>query len=149
MVYTLDSQPQSAPWYWDRRRHFNWWVFAAVTGMAAGIALVSGILMVTFLWHWRQRGYRLALLLPFVIAAALVGYFVLDDMYEEIFWWAVRVALGYALLEALFMALGIKIGRPIARGLLRMFVPPKPRQHFAFLWQVDGKTPPPVIVHSA
>ena len=31
---------------------------------------------------------------------------------------------------------------PIARTLLRMFIPPKPRQHFAFLWAADGKTMP-------
>jgi hypothetical protein len=84
----------------------------------------------------------LALLLPVAVAAVLTLIFCVAEEYELIRWWAIRVAFGYALLEGFFMFVGSLLGRPTARGLLRMFVPPRPRQHFAFLWKVDGKPPP-------
>lgn len=45
-------------------------------------------------------------------------------------------------LQVTVMAIGIYFGRPFARFLLSIFVPPKTRQLFAFLWQCDGKTMP-------
>jgi len=39
-------------------------------------------------------------------------------------------------------AVGIMIGRPVARGMLKILTPPKIRQHLAFLWIVDGKMLP-------
>jgi hypothetical protein len=143
MRYTLEDVPDNTPWgFSNRRKYFDWWTFAGFNLMAAGIGFVTGILAVVFLWHWKRWGYRLALLLPFGVAAFQILLFFINQEHEEILGWAIRVVFGYALLQALFMALGLKVGRPIARGLLRMFVPPRPRQHFAFLWRVDGISPP-------
>jgi hypothetical protein len=114
--------------------------------LAAATALVSGALMVVFLWHWRRARYALVLLLPFVIAAGVAALFYandMDDEYERLRGWILSRSMGYAALEAASLAIGMLLGRPAARGLLRMFVPPRPRQHFAFLWRIDGKTPPP------
>jgi hypothetical protein len=147
-AYTLEDVGHGQMSYMNRRRWFTWGAVFALMGMSAAVALVTGVLMVTFLWHWKRRGYRLALLLPFAVAAALLGYFALNHEYEEIFWWSAGVAFGYALLQAVFMAAGTILGRPIARGVLRMFVPPRPRQHFAFLWRVDGKALSPLSVAS-
>ena len=105
------------------------------------------MLLVAFVWHWPRRRYALVMLLPFAIAVCVVGIFYLtdgDDEYGGLRGWILSRSLRYAAVEAACFALGIWIGRPVARGLVRMFIPPKPRQHFAFLWRIDGKTPPMV-----
>jgi hypothetical protein len=53
-------------------------------------------------------------------------------------WGIVQIGL-YLLIEIPGVAIGAWIGRPIARLLLKILVPPKARQHLAFLWIVDGK----------
>lgn len=45
-------------------------------------------------------------------------------------------------LQVIVMTMGIYFGRPIARSLLLMLVPPKTRQLFAFMWLCDGKPVP-------
>jgi len=125
----------------------NWWLRYVAINMttAACIALTSGVLLVVFLWHWPRRRYLLVMLLPFVAAAGALGLLWLFDSgseYRNIHGWMISRAATYAALGAACLGVGIRIGRPIARGLLRMFIPPKPRQHFNFMWHVDGKTPP-------
>ena len=43
------------------------------------------------------------------------------------------------LLESLGVVLGLAVGRPVARAVLSIILPPKPRQHLAFLWNTDRK----------
>jgi hypothetical protein len=120
--------------------------YAAINAMtAACIALVGGVLLVVFLWHWPRRRYLLVMLIPFVAAAGALGLMWLFDAgneYRNVRGWMTRSAAAYAALGAASLGVGILIGRPIARGLLRMFIPPKPRQHFNFMWHIDGKAPP-------
>ncbi|MEA2708703.1 MAG: hypothetical protein QOF78_1304 [Phycisphaerales bacterium] len=119
---------------------------------ATVLSLGAGVLLVVFMWHWRRRRYALATVMPFVIAACAVTFMSLtdyDDEYAPVQGWMISRALRYAALEAAFFALGIWIGRPVARGLLRMFIPPRARQYFAFLWRIDGKIPPPATVVSS
>jgi hypothetical protein len=106
------------------------------------IGFVTGLLLVSFLWHWKRRRYFWMLLLPLAVAGFVAVIFILDDTYILIHPWIFRIVGFYALIEAAFMALGIRVGRAISRGLLNIFVPPGPRQHLAFLWRVDGKTLP-------
>jgi hypothetical protein len=49
--------------------------------------------------------------------------------------------LKFILLAALivFITLGMFIGRPIARGLIRLLLPPKYAGAFSFLWECDGR----------
>ena len=110
-----------------------------------GLGFVGGVLLVVFFWHWSKRRYPLVMLLPFAVAAVVLAVTLMEDEYEFIRGWAISRALMHAALQAAFMYAGIKLGRPIARGLLRMFIPPRPRQVFAFLWRADGKTPPGAV----
>jgi hypothetical protein len=130
-----------------RSEDFRWrWRFMVMNAvLAGGTALLSGALLVVFIWHWPRRRYWLVMLLPFVIATFVAAIFYVtdtDDEYGAVRGWIVSRSMEYAALEAACFAVGIWIGRPAARGLLRMFIPPKPRQHFSFLWRIDGKTPP-------
>jgi len=137
---TLEFPPEQRNPLW-RRRAFELNVLCA-----AAVAFASGVLVVVFMWHWRRRRYGLVTLLPFLVAGVVVALMYatdLDDEYGEVRGWLVSRSIAYATLEAAFLVIGMLIGRPIARGLLRMFIPPKVRQHFAFLWRIDGKTPPP------
>ena len=154
LVYKGTTQPvsggvrtvRSADWpaepispYWREQLIIG----GTVLGLSdLGLGLVSGTLLVTFFWHWKRSRYRLVLLLPFAVAAVVLSVMLLEDDYEFIRGWAISRALMHASLQALFMYVGILIGRPVVRGLLRMFIPPRPRQLFAFLWRADGKTPP-------
>ena len=124
------------------------WRLPICLGMAALIGLATGVLLVTFLWHWRRSNYLWVLLLPLIVNA-VTGLFMateFGDDYTALRGWMGRWLLAYSVLEAAAIAVGILIGRPIARGLLNMFIPPKPRQHLAFLWRCDGKTPPAATV---
>jgi hypothetical protein len=49
---------------------------------------------------------------------------------------------GMALLAMVGMLLGIVIGRPVVRGLLRVLIPARALQSAAVLWFADGKVPP-------
>ena len=118
-------------------------IINAVT--AACLALVGGVLLVVFLWHWPRRRYLLAMLVPFAAAAGALGLmwlFDAGDEYRRLHGWMASRAAAYAVGAAACLGVGMLIGRPLARAVLRMFIPPKPRQHFNFMWHVDGKTPP-------
>jgi hypothetical protein len=69
-----------------------------------------------------------------------------DDQYTDIRTWVInRVLLMFAIQSAGIL-LGIMLGRKLSRTLVRMVIPPKPRQMLAFLWLTDGKSPPPVKI---
>ena len=138
MVSTLDPQPG------NRRRNI-WDVIPFAIG-APALGFVTGVLLVVFFWHWQRRRYKWALLLPLAVAAVVSVIFCIDEMYILIRPFAVQMCFGWAMAELAGMALGVLVGRPIARGLLRMFIPPRPRQAFAFLWGADAKVMPPARV---
>jgi hypothetical protein len=58
------------------------------------------------------------------------------------FWvrhWGLMQIIYFGLFEVIATAIGVIIGRPVARAMLKILTPPKIRQHLAFLWIVDGK----------
>jgi hypothetical protein len=138
MVSTL--QPQQG---YSRRTVWDCLPFALA---APAMGFVTGVLLVVFFWHWKRRRYLLVLIVPLAVAAVVSTIFCIDEMYELIRPFAVRMSFGWAMAEVAGMGLGILAGRPIARTFLRMFIPPRPRQHFAFLWSADGKAMPPARV---
>ncbi|MDB5305411.1 MAG: hypothetical protein JWM97_2960 [Phycisphaerales bacterium] len=110
--------------------------------VATALAAVVGGLHSVFLWHARGRWRVFAFAMPLL---ACLGTWVIwnaDRETVDLRQWAVpRIAL-FFLLELLGLSLGLLAGRPIVRGLLRVLLPPKPRQHLAFLWTVDKKRLP-------
>ncbi|MDB5353638.1 MAG: hypothetical protein JWN24_91 [Phycisphaerales bacterium] len=110
--------------------------------VAAALAAVIGGLHAVFLWHARGPWRILAFALPL---AGCVGAWVIwnmDPQTVDLSSWAVPRIAWFLLLECLGVSLGLLLGRPIIRGLLRILVPPKPRQHLAFLWTVDNRKAP-------
>lgn len=112
--------------------------------------LACGMVLAVISWFWRPWRRWLWLLLP-TLAAVTVLCLMLNQG-ESNYWGRgvreindvpVLVNVGVVLLVNLIvMAIGLIVGRPFMRLLLKVFIPPKPRQLFAFLWHCDGKTMP-------
>ena len=108
------------------------------------LGFLAATLLVTFLWHWRRRRYLTAIALPIIAAGFVLNAYIRDDQYTNIRTWVInRVLLMFAI-QCAGIILGILFGRKISRSLVRMVIPPKPRQMLAFLWLTDGKSPPPI-----
>lgn len=144
------TQP-SPDWNWMRTalRPEDWSIrpfWDILTGWLLDtiFGVVTGALLVTVMWHWPRRQYALVTLLPFVPAAFVLAMTLgeWDHQYDLVAGWVVRSVLAHAGVQGLSIGAGILLGRPIARGLVRMFIPPRPRQHLAFLWHADGKMMP-------
>lgn len=145
-IYTTTppARDDQNPWMGGRyQRAQRWEEFFVFTGFGAALGLVAGVLTVVFFWHWKKRRYLLTTLLPLSAAAFMIVIYAVNDDFQPVLGYATRVSLGHAAWQAAWMCLGILIGRPVARGILRTIVPPNPRQHFNFLWHADGKKPPP------
>jgi hypothetical protein len=115
-------------------------LFSVATGF------VAGVLAAVFLWHWQRRRYVYLMLLPLVSALFVIGTILTQDYWVWIQRWGIERTLYYGSVQAAAVFLGVLAGRPIARTLVRMFIPPRPRQHLNFLWHIDGKTPPAATV---
>lgn len=114
---------------------------ALITATTAGLGFVSAGLIVVTLFHWRRRYYWIAILL----VPAAVGTIVFVGWRIEapnLQLWGLGYIAALAGIHLLGGCLGCLLGRPLARGLLYVLLPPRARQVFAFLWLVDAKIPP-------
>ncbi len=108
------------------------------------LGFVAGMLCVTLLWHWERSRYLWVMLLPLLPAAALVMIFDSIPEYEGIFVQCILRVLVQTGIQGIGIAVGVLVGRKVSRTIVRMIIPPKPRQALAFLWMVDGMKPPQV-----
>jgi hypothetical protein len=102
-------------------------------------------------WFWRPAWRAIWLLVP-VLAGLFVWILVASTGPSTGRYWngvirvdeaPVRMLHAVVVgLNVLILAIGLLVGRPIARLVLKVFCPPRLRQLFAFLWLCDGKTPP-------
>ncbi|HEX8523323.1 MAG TPA: hypothetical protein VF669_13790 [Tepidisphaeraceae bacterium] len=147
-VDTGETAP-SSPLYRAVRRNRNtktvmeaWEPIIFVNLFSIGVGIAAGLLLVVFVWHWRKRRYYLMALLPFASAGFTIATLFGNDYYDWVRGWMIQRMAYHAAVQSATFAFGVLIGRPVGRTLLRMFVPPRPRQVFNFLWRVDGKVPP-------
>lgn len=106
---------------------------------AVAIGIIAAGLLSIFLWHLRGWRRGLVFLMPTLGCGIAMVAFTADPMTAWIRGWGqVRIGTAYGL-EIIGIAIGLAIGRPVIRFFLRLFLPPRVRQHFAFLWIVDGK----------
>ena len=110
-----------------------------VLGGAAG--LFQSIVM------WHVRG--LTRWLPMIGVLGLAVLACLPGLYEHRVYGrlgmhhiAVVIIGGTTLIAAIGWAAMLFLGRPIARGLARVILPPTARRHAAFLWTADGREVP-------
>lgn len=133
-----------------RDRGGNWPGAIVVLGLFSGATVMCGSFLASVAWFWRRGRMWVWLLLPVVACAyPLIATVFLVSSFENHKLvnspdHSALFALFAAVLVAqlLVLGLGLLIGRPLARLVLSMFVPPRARQVFAFLWLCDGKKPP-------
>jgi hypothetical protein len=104
---------------------------------------IAAALCVTLLWHWKRPRYLWTIILPLLPVLILAVIFHESPEYEGIRIQCMQRVLCQAGIQSVGILIGVFLGRMLARGVVRMFIPPRPRQFLAFLWLVDGKNPPP------
>ncbi len=112
--------------------------------VADGItAVLLGIFMANFMWHWNRKWRYFAMSLPLIILslvwmneeAEYSGTFLHFLTKLRTLQWAIGI-------QVLALSLGLLTGRAIGRFALGILLPKGLRQHLAFLWFIDGKRPP-------
>ncbi len=137
---------------WDLRpmRDEDALIAAIFLALAGAIGAVMTAITVVAMPHWPRWGYVL-----FACGWPLIGIFIFHGLiWRELYAWRLvtvdlmRWHLVCAVaIEAVALVAGLGavwLGRPVARLLVRLIVPPKRRGLFAFLWLVDGKGVPKV-----
>lgn len=130
---------------WGGVNAFAWYVW----GWEAVIAFVLGVVWATLLIARRRFG--LLICVPVVLTgAALLSVIVLSKWLEEPMWWyqASNRQVGPTIMGlslawgGICLSLGLLTGRAVARGMVRLMLPPQLRSALAFLWLADGLAPP-------
>jgi hypothetical protein len=129
-----DSQYQALP-HWGFTATFI--VGFLITG------LVLGTLQSAMLWHLRGPAETLPLTL--VVGSVLLMLGLVIGFNVSYFAHALdALVLGVLVVLAPLLIgwlLALRFGRPVARQVIRLLVPPGPRQALAHLWHADGKSP--------
>jgi hypothetical protein len=107
--------------------------------LAGALGMLTGGLFAVLLWHSKNWRRLLAFAPPLIgVWFAIIGW-QNDRMTILIRDWGLNRLIAYMLLECGAVAVGLWLGRPIARTALKILLPPKLLQHLAFLWTTDGK----------
>jgi hypothetical protein len=118
----------------------------------AVVAIALGVMWATILLGRKRPGLIVVAIMIMLGAASLSAIPLIDWLQEQPQWMyqasrsqigpralAISLAWGGACL-----VMGLMIGRPVTRGLMRLMLPPRLRSSLAFLWLADGKNPPGV-----
>lgn len=107
--------------------------------VAAALGGLTGGLFSVVLWHLKWPWRALAWLAPVIGCTVAALAWVSDPAALFVWRWGLRWIATYLILEGVTVGAGLLLGRPVVRGVLRLLLPPRPLQHLAFLWTVDGK----------
>jgi len=125
---------------WNDMPDFALFMSVMLIGSVA-IAFTSGLLAAVLCPHWR-RGAGVALMVAMPLAAG--GVIALTWHYEapHLFGWGMSYIFAHAGAQLSGGLLGIVFGRPVARVIVRIFLPPSMRPRLAYLWLTDGRPLP-------
>jgi hypothetical protein len=132
--YTYVLQPK--PTYRERE------ILYGVSGFTSlGLGLLASLATVVVLPHWPRRAYT-AVAVAWPIAVALVVSYIWRLMAPHLTAWGASYIWAHALICMLGGVVGVMIGRPLARLVVRICLPPRVRPVLSFLWLADGCEPP-------
>jgi hypothetical protein len=115
----------------------------ALVSLGVCSALATGLIAGALLLHWRPRWRDVLVVLTAAVPAAIIVGIILLFLSDHAGRQMALNVTGVNLLIQLAAGFtGALVARPLARGLVRMFVPPRWRGPMAILWLVDGKQPP-------
>jgi hypothetical protein len=121
----------------------------AFIGLIALGAFTTGLLGTSIatvvFYHWRRWGYRAFAVATPTVSALLVTLPWILFHAPNLASWSIMHASINAGLQIVGGLLGVVLGRPATRGLVRLLMPPAWRPPFAFLWLADGRTPPSAL----
>ena len=103
------------------------------------LGAVPGGVVSVCMWHVRDWR-RLVAFVPALVGVGIAFLVWTNEPSAREVQGIVQKRLGLCLLlESVGVLLGLLLGLWFARGALSILVPPKARQHLAFLWTIDGK----------
>ena len=119
-------------------------IFAALLiGIAMLLGLISGVLQSIGMPHLKVPAVFLPSLAAVAIVAITFSMFYAGDADYFRFTGHWITSLAYTTLPAVgTWWLAMTFGRPVARVVVSIMIPPRPRQVFAYLWHADGKQMP-------
>jgi len=126
-------------------------VAAIFLALAAAIGAVMTTITLVTMPHWRRWGYVcFALGWPAIVIVIFHGFIWRVDyswrlVTIDYMKWHLAMAISVEGLAIAAGLLAVWLGRPVSRGIVRLIIPPKRRGVFAYLWLVDGKTPPKTV----
>jgi hypothetical protein len=114
---------------------------ASILALSSATAYAGGLLAVVLFPHWRRAAYA-ALILGMPLAAGGLVAVSWNVEAAHLFEWALPYIAAHACFQVLGGLAGITFGRPMARLVIRIILPPSMRPRLAYLWLVDGKPLP-------
>lgn len=142
-VVTIVGPSSNTVWRREAREEVDYYApfLALMSGLAFTIGFLSATLLVVAAHHWRRWIYLLPVLLMPLAVGLLVWYLWGTD-HPHLRAWSSRYVVWNGVANILGGVVGVYFGRPLARLLVTVLLPPRPRQVLAFLWRADGKSPP-------
>ena len=131
------QRPKSAAHYAEQAKI----VWMVCVPLSVGWGLLSGFSTVVLIPHWRRWGYLVAVvILPIVAGVACWAVWRIDRPDEVA--QAIPRILWLTLCNIPGGIVGVFVGRPFARLMVRLILLPRVRSPLAYLWRVDGKVLP-------
>jgi len=125
---------------WTDMPHRGWFIALVLTASGA-VAFVSGLLIRVLMPHWRRTACVVVLVaIPSLIW--IMAVLIWRDEEPHLLRWGMAHLSTHAAAQVLGGLTAVALGRPFARLLVRIFIPPTLRPRLAYLWMVDGKAFP-------
>ena len=126
----------------DRYEHYTAFLTLVHT-ISYILGFLALLLLVVACHHWRKWGYLIpALLFPALLGGLVWFPWTFDN--PQLADWSARMILSQNAAYFVGCLSATLFGRPFARTVVQLLLPPRLRQVLAFLWIADGK-PPPVV----
>jgi hypothetical protein len=134
----LNRQPPAAMPRYFWQANIPWLEYSAV------VCSLSGLFIAVACCHLRNKVLRL-IPLPFIVA-----------LFTYVLWinleigggtnklWVIEHLFAMAAFQTMILGLTLNFGRPLARLVVKLILPPVPRQRLAFLWFCDRMPAPSV-----
>lgn len=114
-------------------------LLVAATATAIGFGLAAWVVVV--LHHWRRWGHFVVVTIV-VLGVGGIVWGVWAGNFPLLAGWAVPYSAGLTLAALAGGVTGVYLGRPLARLIVRLLLPPRLRTSLGFLWLADGKPLP-------
>ena len=125
------------------RENYPYYEFfvALIMAISFATAFASSWFAVVAFPHWRRIAYLgLVCFLPIAAGGIVAGIW--QQEAPGLFGWGLKYMAAHVGVQLFGGLAGVAFGRPLARAIVRIILPPGVRPRLAYLWLVDGKPPP-------